>query len=339
MINPDKHFNFFFFLMIVLSGLTGQGTLFAQNGVSLDVEIRNIEAAAARQGIPQAERHDALVRLARLRQLTGDIESAARNWLDAVTAVSGQIDDNALLSCAYCLAAMGEWDRALTALEPLLSKSIRARFLDASIKAINTGDLYGLGVLADNPDYSEIKNEIIFILWRLSNGNASERWRRRLIDEFPQTPEGRLASGVDSSAIIVRPSPFWFFAGGLDSLALMEGISRPASRPAQTVPAQAPAPAASAQASPAPTAPVQSTITPPQTAAVQPARLQTGIFSREVNARAQSDALRQAGFSSTIEPRTVNNNEMWAVTVPAGSDASRTANALRTAGFESFPVR
>jgi cell division protein FtsN len=68
-------------------------------------------------------------------------------------------------------------------------------------------------------------------------------------------------------------------------------------------------------------------------------KLQTGLYGQQANAQAQAASLRQAGFSPSIEQRTVNNNRMWAVTVPAGADTNRTIARLREAGFESFPLR
>ncbi|MDR0487433.1 MAG: SPOR domain-containing protein [Treponema sp.] len=68
-------------------------------------------------------------------------------------------------------------------------------------------------------------------------------------------------------------------------------------------------------------------------------RLQTGIYSREANAQIQAVNLRQAGFSPSIEQRAVNGREMWVVTVPTGSDVNNTIDVLRTAGFDSFPIR
>jgi len=337
----------FLILTITLVLLSGQ-RIFAQTWTSLEVELKNIEASAKKQGISPAEKHDALVRLARLRQLSGDIEGAARNWLEAAAAVPGKVDDDALLSCAYCLAAMGEWDRAVTALEPLLAKSPRARFLDTAVKAIKTGDTSVLAAIADNPEYSQMKAEILFVLWKASKGDAPERWRQRLVNEFPQTPEGRLAAS-QSTAVAVRPSAFWLFAGGYDSLAVLASETKNETTAVQTAAAQTPASAAAAtQTTPsfqvsASQANISQTQTSqasaPQAAVSSSARLQTGVFGRQENAQAHVTKLKQAGFSSSIEQRTVNGNEMWAVTVPAGTDQARTIKELRQAGFESFPVK
>ncbi|MDR2942174.1 MAG: SPOR domain-containing protein [Treponema sp.] len=313
------------FLFTLLFALAG--AVYSQNAVSLSVEIQNMEKAVNKQGIPSAQRHETLVRLARLRQLSGDIEGAARNWLEAAAAIPGKVDDNALLACASCLAAMGEWDRASAALEPLLSKLQRARFLDASIKAIQYGDISVLSALADNPQFSQIKNEIYFMLWKISKGQSAEGWRGKLANEFPQSPEGRLAAVESSSTFIVQPSPFWFFANGLDSLPLS----------AETYTAEKPSQSSAVQQSFAP----QTSAMDQQTAPVKTAvtsdgvRLQTGVYSQQVNADKQMDNLKKAGFSPILEQR----NEKWAVVVPAGADTNRTIAELRAAGFESFPVR
>ena len=290
--------------------------VFAQSGLSLSAEIQNIERITARQDISPLQRHDAFIALAQLRQLSGDIEVAARNWLEAAVSIPGSADDEALLNCAYCLAAMGEWDRASAALEPLLLRYKRARFLYVSINAIKTGDLTELGFIADNPEYTELKPEIIFILWKISPASSSERWRRRLINEFPLTPEGLLAAGR-SSSITVRPSPFWLFAGALIPLEVSQSG-------AQSISAASSSQNASSQ-----------TAVSAQTAS----RLQTGVFSRYINAQTQITNLIKAGFSASIERRVSGGNEMWAVTVPAGFDANRTMAELRAAGFDAFTLR
>jgi len=299
----------FLFLLIFSACVFGQRAVFAQTGISLEAEIQNMEKAVNKQGISLEQKHETLVRLARLRQLSGDIEGAAKNWLEAAAAIPGKVDDNALLSCAVCLAAMGEWDRASTALEPLVSKLQRARFLYTSIKAIQSGDVSSLAALAGNPQFSQMKSEIYFMLWKISKGQSAESWRVKLISEYPQSPEGRLAA-ESSPVITVRPSPFWFFAGGLDSL------------PQTSVQMNTPA-------APQVNVPVQAVIPQPGT------KLQTGIYSQQANAEKQMEGLRIAGFTPFMEKR----NEKWAVLVPAGTDQGRTIGELREAGFESFPVK
>ena len=325
----------FLILMITLACVFGKQTIFAQTGVSLEAEINNMEKTVNKQGITAAQRHETLVRLARLKQLSGDIEGAAKNWFEAAAAIPGSVDDDALLSCAGCLAAMGEWDRAGAALEPLVSKIQRARFLDTVIKAIQSGDMSALAALADNPQFSQMKSEIYFMLWKISKGQAAESWRGKLLAEYPQSPEGRLAAGESSSAITVRPSPFWLFAGGLDSLPLTSETYT-AVKPSSSVTQQKSASTESA--------PVQkSAQVVSQTAApsVQPSvpsagtKLQTGLYSQQANADIQMEKLRKAGFTPFTEKR----DDKWVVLVPAGTEQGRTIRELREAGFESFPVK
>jgi len=298
-------------------------------GTSLATEIQNIEIASVRQGASANERFDALVRLARLRQLSGDIEGAAKNWLEAATVIPGSVDDEALLACAYCLAAMGEWDRAAVALQPLLTKNIRARFLDIGINAIKTGDTSALAAIAGNSEYSGLRHEIFFFLWKISKGEDAERWRVRLTLEFPLTPEGQLALKQK----VLSPNPFWFFISGLDSLPLLARSERGSGQGAvsseQGTVSSGQGAVSSEQRGGTQVSSEQ------RGSGAQVQRLQTGVFGREVNAQSQAAALRQAGFSPSIERR----GDMWAVTVPAGSDSSRTISSLRAAGFDSFLVR
>ena len=306
-----------FLLLLIITA----GNIFAQSpnrnpaetrqvsGSSIKTEIQNIEREVSRQGASPVQRHAALVRLARLRQLSGDIEGAARNWLEAAGSIPGSVDDDALLACAYCLAAMGEWERAAVALEPLVSKNIRAFFLDTGIKAIQSADTSSLENAADNPAYSEIKHEILFLLWKISRNAPAEMWRRRLASEFPQTPEGRLAMKNEQTAM--APSPFWFFVSSFDSLPQL---------------------AESRELEPA----VRRIENREQTIVTQNSvRVQTGVFSQEANAQAQAANLRRAGFSPAIEQR----GDRWAVTVPAGQDSSLTISDLKAAGFDSFLIR
>jgi tetratricopeptide (TPR) repeat protein len=309
---------FLAFVIVIFSSIFVPLAQANETSVSLETEIKNLEKTASAKSVSPAQRHDALVSLARLRQLSGDIEGAAKNWLEAAAAVPGQVDDDALLACAYCLAAMGEWDRSRIALEPLLPKSARARFLYASINAISTENVLALGAVAGNPEYSSLNNEIYFLLWKTLIGikhdnSAAEMWRQRLVTEFPQTPEGRLAAG-GALGVSIKPSPFWLLIGG--GALTPEGKTAVVTQPLST----------------AITA-VQTTVQLSQT------RLQTGLFSKQANAQVQAANLKQAGFSPSIEKRIVNSGEMWAVTVPAETDTNRIIRELSEAGFESFPIK
>jgi cell division septation protein DedD len=333
----------FLIFMITSACVFGRQTIFAQTGVSLDAEIKNMEKTVNKQGVSPSQKHETLVRLARLKQLSGDIEGAAKNWFEAAAAIPGSVDDEALLACAGCLAAMGEWDRASAALEPIVSKIQRARFLDTAIKAIQSGDELPLAALAANPQFSQMKSEIYFMLWKISKEQTAESWRGKLLAEFPQSPEGRLAAVESSSTIIVRPTPFWFFASGLDSLPLTAETyttrQNTAQKPASTenTPVQKSTQVVS-QTTASSAQPQNST---PKTTSAQAAvpaagiKLQTGKYSIQANADKQMDKLRLAGFTPFMEKR----DEYWFVMVPAEADQGRTISELRKAGFDSFPVK
>jgi hypothetical protein len=181
-------------------------------------------------------------------------------------------------------------------------------FLELVIKARKTGDTSALAAIAERLEYSPLKSEIYFMLWKLSDG--AETWKRRLLAECHESPEARLAADEPQSKVIVKASPFWLF---------MSSFS--------TVDTDAFIPALEAQPA------------VPQSLEPAAVRLQTGLFRQRANAQAQAEKLRKAGFSPSLEQRSVNGNEAWAVTVPAGRDVSRSIKDLREAGFDgSFPV-
>ena len=341
------------------------GNLYAQSVPGqLGTEIQSLEQKLA----SPAERHNALVRLAKLRQLSGNIAEAAANWLDA--AAADPSDDAALVSGAYCLSAIGEWEKAAAALRPLLASGrtgpamLQAWFLDACLRAWSAGDASALAAIAAHPDFAAMRPLIYYTLWqtlaRNSAAGNAESWKSRLLTEFPQSSEaraadsGRLAnSGNDKTLPVVSvvQSPLWQLLPGKAVAATAASPSAATAKPATPV---APAPVPPTPAVPAASTPAVPTIStpppsaPPPSAAPSPVPspppasgvvLQTGLFSKEANARAQSDALRRAGFTAFIFRKLVNGAEHWAVTVPAGPDQRKTIADLKKAGFDSFPVK
>jgi len=336
--------------------LAGAG-LYAQNNPGqLGTEIQSIEQTLAKSGASSAERHDALVRLARLRQLSGNIAEAAANWLDA--AAADPSDASALTSGAYCLAAIGEWEKAALALRPLLASGrtgpamTQAWFLDACLRAWTAADVSALTALAEYPEFAAMRPLIYYTLWQTLTRNPAvgnaESWKTRLIAEFPQSPEARAANpgnAKDSPAVSAVQSPLWQLLPGkaiATAPATTTAPAKSAPAPAATTPPAptntAPTkPAAPTTVAPAASAPATSAVpAPPATVGVV---LQTGLFSKEANARAQSEALRKAGFTALISRKLVNGAEHWVVVVSAGQDQRKTATDLKKAGFDSFPVK
>jgi cell division septation protein DedD len=277
-----------------------------------------------------------------------------------------------LVSGAYCLAAIGEWERAAVTLRPLLASgrqgpaTLQAQLLDACLKAwsapgggaISNGDSSALTALAANPEFAALRPMIYYTLWQTlsRNSNAGEEWKSRLLAEFPQSPEARAANPnkqKDSPSISVVQSPLWILFPGAAGSAPAATV-RPTAPVATTTPSTPPPPSSAAPARPStatpttpatPAAPVpaQSATSTPATSAPAPVTsavvLQTGVFSREANARAQIEILQKAGFAATTSRKMVNGAEHWAVVVPAGQDSNKTAADLKKAGFDSFPVK
>jgi cell division septation protein DedD len=322
-------------------------------------EILNLEQKLAGPGISAFERYDALVRLARLRQLSGNIQGAAANWLDAV-AINPN-DDSALVAGAYCLTAIGEWERAYQAIQPLVASTrrgpatLQAFYLDAYLKTWSYANASPLAALAANPDFTSLRPMIYYTLWQIltrnpniSGAGGADTWKIRLIAEYPGSPEALIAGSRNGGAAISAvQSPMWLLFPGPSVVSPAE----PARPPASTIPPASTMPQTPVQTVQVPrpveiiVAPNSQAVVPaPQSVVTRPPAppapvLQTGLFSRETNARAQVEALRKAGFTAAVSRKLVNGAEHWAVTVPAGQNQSKTMQDLKKAGFDSFPVK
>jgi cell division septation protein DedD len=324
--------------------LAGGGVLCAQNtSMQLGTEIQNIEQRLSIAGISSAERHDALVRLAQLRQLSGNIATAADNWFEA--AAADPDDDTARVSGAYCLAAIGEWEKAASALLPLLASgkggpsTLQAHFLSAFLKIRNSSDASTLAAFAEDSEFVSLRPMIYYTLWQtitrnpdISGAADAETWKSRLLAEFPQSPEARAGYAnkqKDAPSISAIQSPLWLLlpGTGFSTVAKVTPATPPATI-TPTVPTPAPSPPVTAKP-----------VTPMPPPAVSAVVLQTGLFSKEANARTHIEALRKAGFSASMSRKLVNGTEHWAVTVPTGQDSKKTTADLKKAGFDSFPVQ
>jgi hypothetical protein len=334
--------------------------LFGQNPVLSGTEIQNLEGLLEKPGTGGAERHEALRRLARLQELSGNMERAAGFWTLAAGGAGEGRDDEALLRGAFAFAAMGEWEKAGEAVKTLLLSAVdretllRARLLGAQIEGFHSGNGSMLVSLLDNRDYEPFKPAIYYTLWKIQ---GDEAWKNRLLAECPRSPEGRIAAG-DTASVSALPRAMWILLpgrAGFSTVTPGPAVSG-AAVPAPPVPAGAAETSVPGRRSPAETAssagsasgssagavvPAAATTTapPPARVAERPARLlQIGLFGREANAGIMAERLRNAGFSPSIGRRTVNGTGYWAVTVEPGQDMRRTILQLKNAGFESFPV-
>ncbi|MDR1655574.1 MAG: SPOR domain-containing protein [Treponema sp.] len=295
-----------------------------EGGVLLGAEIQSIEKNLKSGAFSPAEKHQALVKLARLQELSGNLESAAKTWGEAAAAEQGRRDEKSLLRKARCLAAMGDWDGAsalVSADGGDQSLRLEARYLEAQIEAFRSSDTSALLALLDYPGYAEIKPLIYFSLWKIT---GNQIWSSRLRSEYPESPEGRIAAGEGpdqgsggsgagagkNPAVYIKPSPLWLLMPGRNSFSLEPDPSTPAAAKAKALSPEA----------------------------KRETLLQTGLFGREENARSHAARLAEKGFTAELSRKTVNGNEYWAVQVKAGQDANRMILRLKDAGFESFPV-
>jgi len=305
-------------------------------------EILNLEQRLANPGISSSERYSALVRLARLRQLSGNLSGAAADWL-AAAAVNPN-DDSALVAGAYCLAAIGEWERAYQAIQPLIASTrrgpavLQAFYLDAYLKTWSFANASPLAALAGDHGFAFLRPTVYYTLWQIlarnpniSGAGTADSWKTRLIAEYPGSPEALIAGSGGISVSVVQ-SPLWILFPG----APVSTPAPPASRPPAPVPSPKPAEPAKPSGNTAAAAPTAAP-SPVNTSAAPV--LQTGAFSKEANARAQAEDLRKAGFTAAVSRKLVNGAECWAVTVPAGQNPNKTMQDLKKAGFDSFPVK
>jgi hypothetical protein len=247
----------------------------------------------------------------------GDPEAAARTWTEAASIEPDPRDDRALLEGARCFAAIGELDAAGAAVQAVLGTSgdaallREARYLAAQISAFRSGDVSALTALAENPEYGEYRAALYYTRWKIS---GDDRYKARLLAEHPESPEARIA-GNKGGAVSAAPLALWFLFPGRENVTL----APPAAAEVLLIPVNPPAAA-------------------PDHSGEAATVLQTGIFSREANARALAERLKGAGFQADSTRRAIKGTDYWVVTVPAGNDLGRTIIQLKDAGFESFPV-
>ncbi|MDR2071990.1 MAG: SPOR domain-containing protein, partial [Spirochaetaceae bacterium] len=195
--------------VVVLFLLLTGGVFSQANPVLLGTELQLVDRKLRTPGISPAERKQALVKMARLFELSGNAEGAAEAWNQAARAIPGTVDQGALLRRAVFLAAMGEFEKAGTEVIPVLASpdptlAVWARFLYAQCESLRTGETGTLRVLLADPALTEYKPAVYYSIWRISGDAAA---RNRLTAEFPQSPEARMA--LDNAAVSAAPTALW----------------------------------------------------------------------------------------------------------------------------------
>jgi tetratricopeptide (TPR) repeat protein len=282
--------------------------------VRLQDELHRLGETVKIPQLSPADRQEALIRMAKLLQLTGNFEGAAQAWKDAAAADPQNRQDHVLLERAFCLVAIGEMDQAETQVQPLLRSPypairIKARYLSGVIKAFHSGEFASLLSLLDDPDYEYYWPGIYYTLWKLS---GREPYKTKLLSAYPQSPEARIVTPAASGngPVSALPLALWLLFPGRDQVRLEAPLSQGSAQTRNTEGA----------------------------AADQNGNLlQVGLFSKETNAQAMAARLKAAGFEAAVTSRLVKGSSYWTVTVPAGTDIQKTMRQLQDQGFESFP--
>jgi tetratricopeptide (TPR) repeat protein len=310
----------------------------------LGTEIWNLERRLETD-LTGAERRETWTNLARLQQLSGSVDAAARSWREAALADPENRDDRSLLESSLCYLALGEFDAASDALRGVIaggadSAAFRdAQYIGAQIELFRSGNTTALYALLSQPEYGGYRPAIYYTFWRLF---GDEAYKTQVLTEFPDSPEARIlqseaspslasetaVNNLAAGTVFAQPRPLWFLYPGRGNVAI--GRSVPVQPP--EVPRQyelSSPPPAVARTAPGIVA---------QAATAGPRALQTGLFSREENAQAAAARLSAKGFAAEVGRKTVNGVAYWAVSVAPGEDSNRTIMRLKDAGFESFPV-
>ena len=264
----------------------------------LTEEIENLEKLTR---IPEQKR-EAYIQLAQLHHLSGNREKALESWIAASYADPDKRDIEALLEAVKLWISMGDYDKAGAELKAVLLSNCEQKILESALYLSAQLNAFKKG---DGDDLKQLVNIPLYkdlqsrMFYTLWKITQDSSWRTRLLNAYPKSPEAEISEGKAGIAAAVTPQ--WLFFPLREDLA---------------------------------STPALASIVP----AFQDAVLQTGLFSREENARTMADRLIKAGFWPEITCRTVNGNEYWTVMVSAGSDVNQTIRELKNAGFESFPV-
>ncbi|MDR2375338.1 MAG: SPOR domain-containing protein [Treponema sp.] len=288
---------------------------------SLETELRNLERVSA----GSAGRREALIRMAGLKELAGDIEGAAGAW--EMAAQAEPPDHLSMLRGAACFIALGNWERAEAALMGVLSGGaggevrIHARFLAAQLEALRSGgaNTSALVSLLGDGTFGAYTSRIYFTLWKLT---GRESWLSSLTREYPGSPEA--AAAGSKGTVHAAATAMWLLFPGRQGA------------PSGSAAANSGAAGSTATGSAATNSGATSSAV--TSSAVSGTVLQAGLFSREENARGLLEKLRGAGFSADSTRQNRAGATYIMVYVIPGPDINASIRELKAAGFESFPV-
>jgi tetratricopeptide (TPR) repeat protein len=268
--------------------------------------VSELDAPAA----SPAERHEAYTRLARILQLSGNVEEAATAWENAAYSIPERRDDTALVESASCHVLMGEWDKAAEIVKLLLltardDKNIsgKAVYLNGQIEMFKNGNSSALEAIAGNPEYIAFRPAVYYTLFQVSGKNV---YKTKLVNEFPASPEAYSVISGGPKLVSMLPAPHWVLFPGRENVNAGQ---------------------------------LKSGGTAGKTAVAGLPSLQAGLYKDKKNASMQVERLKEAGFDASVTQRTASGSVYWIVSVriPPGSAMKNAISRLKERGFEAFP--
>jgi hypothetical protein len=316
--------------------------------------IAVLVSGAAKQTEP-ADRKAILASLAGFEERTGLPLQAAKHYSEASYADPAKRDFGLLLDAARAALSANDTDQANGLVRAVLvscfddSILLRARVYAVWVQ-LASGDraeaLAQIRSCADNPVFADYIPELLFALWWTDSDAAA---KKRLLDQYPKSPEAAVARGD----ISLSPVPFWFLIGRSPSdIAAFAAAGSGAMSPAAasrntsvaglTIPPESIPPSAAPDQSAKPATSVAAPVTPiaPASSPVAPGKVwqQVGFFKNRSNADDLVAKLTKVGFLPVVRTdRRASGTVYYAVIVPE-DEARGTGAKLKDAGFESCLV-
>ena len=266
------------------------------------------------------ESREVLIRLARLEELAGDLDSAQKHYQQASFAVPGSKDFPSLLSSAVLLFEIGEFQGAEAQCKAIIETCQipdlveGAYVLLSRIYFATEREAKAMQVFGGGTDLSGLsKHSAPTLLWiyqlaqKMQNSALALRAKQLLTSSYGNSVEAAIASG--NSGILPSPSLFLGLsvsdatAGKAESIEITSATSQ-------------------------------------EFESDNLLSVQTGSFSVRENAEYAIQDLLTAGFSATISEKVVNEKQYFRVIIQNinSKDLQDLLTKLKESGFEGFAL-
>lgn len=269
-------------------------------------------------------RYRLLLRLSRLEESVGKLESAQTHYQSAASSRKGEWDFRALFSSAMILIELGDYSLAELQLSQIADKTDsallrhRASVHLARLKVLEGDEGSARSKLEEIPVDENISPSLLYLMYTLSlhleMREQAVNIKERLVKEYPRSPEAGMVQGVVDRAPSIEK--VFGLLNVSDGGPTNEGIRTP-EQPADTSDEGV------------------------DTESEEVARaIQTGSFRDAENARYMVEELEKYGFSAEIQEAEVGGTTYHRVVVPVGTDdtAQKIMIRLKERGYEGYQV-